>query len=229
MSKCWTIDHKENGGGPWDGGPTVSAPRARLCLLSSLQAAQGGRRQAPKLATGGQSDARACKAPFIIATPGTVLEWALREASCSGRTSRPASSMKPPTCQRKPRWCMLYVSRMTAGQRLERLSAQNVVKFHEERKYPLARFQPISAGRLSDKELNQAAADLASQAPNCGGIPSTHWHRVTCCHLMPTRAELCQRPVGALYKVTYWPKKYLRITCGVWMRLTIKLSLGWYP
>jgi ATP-dependent helicase HrpB len=127
---------------------------------------------APKLAIGGQSDANACKASFIIATPGIVLEWASRGHlswknvyACifdEAPDSSPEAEMVYALCKQDGRPKMVTLSASPSGSVLKD-AGEDVVDFGGERKYPLARFQPVSPGRLSDQELDQAAAQLASE------------------------------------------------------------------
>jgi hypothetical protein len=123
---------------------------------------------APKLATGGQSDAKASKAPFIIATPGTVLEWASR-GHLSWKNVYACIFDEAPDSSAEAEMVYALCKQDGSGPKMVTLSAspscsvlkdagENVVDFGGERKYPLACFQPVSPGRLSDKELNQAAA-----------------------------------------------------------------------
>lgn len=120
---------------------------------------------APKLATGGQSDARACKAPFIIATPGTVLEWASR-GHLFWKNVYACIFDEAPDLSGEAELVYALCKQDDSGPKIVTLSAspsctvlkyagQNVVKFCEERN-PLARFQPISVGRLSDKERTRS-------------------------------------------------------------------------
>ena len=129
-------------------------------MSQALQAAQGGRLGA-QAGSGGQSDARACKAPFIIATPGTVLEWASR-GRLFWKNVYACIFDEAPDLSGEAEMVYALCKQDDSGPTIVTLSAspsctvlkdagQNVVKFCEERKYPLARFQPISAGRLSDR------------------------------------------------------------------------------